>query len=131
MYPRLMQLVDVTIAPMLIASTEVDEDYGEPIQGKAFGPPQVIRAQPNLQDEAHQLTAQSPTVTGNAPRTMGHLVMRNDGQQLRPKEGDRIDDIAGEPCNAVVKRVTPQSPYKGRFRLLFVELRENREEIVA
>lgn len=131
MMPNRMNLVEVQILQVRKADQIVDADFDEPagprVYGNAQGRPITVKCQ--VAQGGQPWRQLSPTQTGDARPTSGHLTFRIadlEAQGITLNKGDLIVKIANLATNLRITHVRPQAVLGGNFLLMLVYYEENK-----
>jgi hypothetical protein len=104
-----------------------DTDFREPSGTRSFR--ETIELDGQVSNNTFQELVAS--ITGQEPRSDGHLVFRKtdlDNKNVTLKNGDRIVKMADFDTDLIIEQVRPYAPLRGDFLLLMVNYKFNIHE---
>jgi hypothetical protein len=124
-YPIKMNTVNVIIKQLIRDTEMLDEDWREMKGSYRYEEPITLKAQVNFGDGGAKFEELSYSMTGDQENTSGHLVfsvkyLTDNGITLR--KGDVVTSIAGISTELVINQLRYESPLRGGFLLLYVNL---------
>jgi hypothetical protein len=123
-----MNPVEIKLRRLDAAGTQRDPDFREARRAKKFDEV-TLMGQANFGSKDTDERVRSHT--GDIGFANAWFVFRITDLEVagfEPKKGDRVFSVAGRPVNFEVKEARPESPLRGKFLLLYVEVEEVKEE---